>query len=84
MLVAAALALIKVRFLSWIVATVLNAYMGQWEPGSRHKGREIATKIGYRHYNQWYRRRVMLQFRFTRCVSHLQRVATGKISQSPT
>ena len=32
-LVAAALALIKVRFLSWIVAAVLNAYMGQWEPG---------------------------------------------------
>ena len=33
MLVAAALAVIKVRFLSWIVGIVLYAYMGQGDPG---------------------------------------------------
>ena len=31
-LVAAALAVSKVRLLIWIVGTVFNAYMGQWEP----------------------------------------------------
>ena len=44
-LVAAALAIIKVRFLSWIVATVLNAYMGQWEPGLDIRGVKLLRRL---------------------------------------
>ena len=45
-LVAAALALIKVRFLNWIVAAVLNAYnIGQWDPGLDVRGEKLFLRL---------------------------------------
>ncbi|MCG9134211.1 hypothetical protein J5I95_21330 [Candidatus Poribacteria bacterium] len=44
MLVAAALAL-QVKVLSWIVAAVCNAYMGQWEPGQDVRGVKLLRRL---------------------------------------
>lgn len=45
-LVAAALPLIKVRFLNWIVAAVLNAYnIAQWEPGVDVRGVKLLQRL---------------------------------------
>lgn len=52
-------------------------------PGSRRKRREIATKIGYRHNScacKIHIIHIIRQFVPPRCVSHLQRVATGQVS----
>ena len=45
-LVAAALALIKVRFLNWIVAAVLNAYnIGQWDPALDVRSEKLFLRL---------------------------------------
>ena len=45
-LVAAALALIKVRFLNWIVVAVLNAYnIVQWDPGLDVRGEQLFLRL---------------------------------------
>ena len=78
-LVAAALALIKVKFLNWIVAAVLNAYnIVQWDPALDVRGEKLFLRLEIAIITSGIE--VVLCYMglmSTRCVSHLQRVATG-------
>ena len=48
----------------------------------RHKRRDIATKIGYRHSSGACKIHIIRQFVPPRCVPHLQRVATRRVQRS--